>query len=420
MDYGNAGERSSMTILTQSRLAFAMAFLTALFCFSAWNLRVQGPDMLQELSDRGVPRSVQEVRDAAGRAQTLVAQKLEGKYAAWEAHAWLQQALGKSEVNDFSVIKAADGRLYRGGLYPLDLENVRSLAEDIAELAEAAAATGAKTLYLNTPDAVIKGAAPQPASMPYRDYNTASDALLNELREKGVQHIDARYSFLADAFPPEAIWPKTSLVLSGEGAFAVFGCLIEGLEQKFGLSLDPDGFYRSISNYAVRMHPDFFIGELGKETGPAFSGLDDFTSVEPAFETDFDYEAIDMFGKTSRVRGNAASALLQPNALVYYENLYRLYPQSYYKHANVTWSKIVNRRKPDGPKALVIHDQYAAQVISHLAPLFGETHTLAYQKNLPDNAMEYIRDHSFDCIIITFAPQNLIRPETRLLISGAK
>lgn len=409
-----------MSLLSKTRTAFAWIFASALFITALCNIYFQGPRLLADLSEIRLPGSLSDLRDASRRIAESVSQNLEGKYAAWEAYALIQQSLGKSEMNDFSVIKAADGRLYRGGLHPLVTGNAKTLAGDIAVFAELAQRQDAKVLYVNTPDTIVKGTRVQPEGMPYRDYNVASDTLLNTLRERGVPTVDTRYLFARQGFDAEKISPKTSFLLSAEAAFAVFGYIIEALEQKFSLELDPEGFYRDIGNYEVTLYPDFFMGELGKETGPSFGGLADFKTVAPAFETEFVYEGIDMFDSASSVTGDAQNTLLHPDALIYYENLYRLYPQSYYKHTNAVWSKVVNTRNAQGPKILVLHDYYTAQIISHLAPLCSEMHTLAYQGNLFTNASEYIRNNEFDYIIISFFPQNLVRPETQLLFSDGK
>ena len=410
-----------MHTVSKARAAFAIIFFAGIIGWGVWNVYSQGPRIIEGMSATDSPRSIQDVREVSDKLQILTRQNFEGKYLAWELHADIQQALGKLEMNNFSVIKAPDGRLYRGGLYPIYIEDAQKLASDIADFAEAAAENGTKILYLGTPDIVAKGTEGTrhlPVNMPYRDYNIASDALLYVLREKGVPYIDTRYSFLMHGFLPEDISPKTSLLLSGEAAFAVFTYLVEGLERRFSLALDPDGFYRDPGNYSMTLYPEFFMGELGKETGPGFSGLDDFTAVTPAFDTEFAYEALDMFGNTTIANGNAEETLLNPDALVYYENLYRLYPQSYYRHTNTTWSRVENRLNPDGPKILFIHDFYTAQVIGHLAPLCGELHTLAFQENMSASALEYIQDNNFDYVIISFFPENLNRPEMRRLVTG--
>ena len=404
-----------MSLLAKTRAAFAVVFLSVLFCLFAWNM----PRFAESAKTLGLPHSAQDFREACTALQGLAREYFAGKYAAWEAHAALQEALGKSEVNDFAVVKAANGRLYRGGLYPLTVDNARELADDIADFAEAAGEQGARVLYLNMPDCVLKNAPPGPPGLPYLDFNPAADALLYVLRERGVPSLDTRYAFIRDGFPPEAISPKTSGLLSGRAAFAVFGYLLDGLERHFDLSLDPEGVYRNPEHYVLRDYPDSFIGEWGKNSGPAFSGLDDFTAVSPGFDTDIEYESIDMFDTFTRAEGDIRETLLNPDALVYYDNLYRFYPQSYYRHTNTAWSTIKNLRNPDGPKLLFIHDDYPGQVITHLVPLFSEIHTLAWQENFSANATQYLQDNAVEYVVIAFEPENLLNPRMRLLIGNA-
>lgn len=409
-----------MSILSKSRVFFSVIFLSLLFGGGAVNLFLQAPDIRAGLPG-GFSFSLGGLRDSSRGLKNSAAWNFTGKHAAWEAHAAIQAALGKSEMNDFSVIKAADGRLYRGGWYPIYIENARQLASSVAALAEAAEKTGAGVLYLNTPDTVFSVAADKlPVNMPYLDYNIAQDAFLYTLRKEGVPYLDTRYSLEAKGLSQSDVLPKTAFLLSGPGAWAVFSDLIGGLEKRFSVKLDPDGFYRDPANYEIASYPDFFMGDLAKETGPAFSGLDDFISVTPAFETDFSYEALDMFGNFSKTEGEAARTILNPDALVYFNDLYDLYPQSYYRHSNTAWSRVVNRLNPQGPKVLVVHDFYSAQIISHLAPLCGELHTLAYQENLPMNAEQYIQSNGFDYVIISFFSQNLLRPEMQSLLIDEK
>lgn len=401
------------SVLTKSRRLFAGIFLTLLLGGGAVNIYFQGPAILGGLRNETADRS--DIRGLSRGLKNAATWNFIGRQSAWSAQAALQAALGKSEMNDFSVIKAADGRLYRGGWYPINIDNARALAEEVAVLAEKAEESGIKFIYLNTPDTVFKDIQDLPAGL-LRDYNAAQDAFLFTLREKGVEYLDTRYSLKAKGLTPAQLMPKTGFLLSGPGGLAVFADLVDGLERRFAAGLDPDGFYRDPANYQYLTFKNFFIGELGKETGPAFSGLDDFIAVLPAFETRLSYEALDMFGNFTKTEGQAAETILNEEALVYFNGYYDLYPQSYYRHTNTAWSRIKNELKPDGPKVLVIHDFYSSQIISHLAPLCGELHTLAYQENLPMNAEEYIQGNNFDYVIVSFFSQNLLRPEMSSLL----
>jgi len=401
---------------TKAHSLLGVVFTVAIVGGGIFNLYVEGPSLEAGLAAIPAPESLEGAREATQALSALAETHLAGKHRAWAAHAWLQQRLGKMEMNGFSVIKAPDGKLYRGGLFPIRTDDAEILADDLVVFAEAARETGARFLYLGTPGTVLIGADHLPESMPYNDYNPVMDSLLFELREKDVAFLDSRYAFLAHGVAREGAPARTSFAPDGEAAFALFTSLVDGLERRFSLRLDPERFYRNPANYEFDRHPDFFIGQLGKETGPAFSGLDSFVAVKPSFDTDFAIESVDMFGTETSAEGGIEKTLLHPDALVFYDDLYSLYPEGYYVHTNASWSKVVNRQKPDGLKVLVVHDFQIAQIIGHLAPMFSEIHTLSLHPNRPFNASEYIRDYDFDLVIAAFFPQNLLMPETRALI----
>lgn len=401
-----------------ARASLAVLFLAAIIGWSALNLYTEGPRVADGLSAMAVPNSYGGLRDYFKKGEALVDEYVLGKPEAWDIHSRIETSLGKTAMNNMSVIKGPEGRLFRGGLYSLPVENAAALAVDVATLAELAGERDAWVLSLGTPDTVIKGDANVPAGMPYLDYNVPLDAYLFTLRERGVPFLDSRYSYAAHGFPTDDITSKTGFLLTGESAFALFTYLVDDLRERFLPGLDPDGFHRDRANYTLTTYPDFFIGHMGKETGPAFSGLDDFTTLAPAFDTEFAIDAMDMFGKTTKAVGSAGETLLNPDALIYFDTLYNLYPEGYYVHTNAAWSRIVNPHHPDGPKLLFVHDFYTAPLISLLAPLCGELHTIAYQDNYPINAEEYIQDKDFDGIIISFLPQNLLRPQSRTIILG--
>ncbi len=386
--------------------ALAILFLALLFCASIANLYHSGPALADGIAAAPTRRPL------AALAHDVVL----GKHQAWALYARIQDSLGKKEMNNFSVIKAADGRLYRGALFPVRTEEAENLALDIAALADIAESSGARLAFLGMPGTVLLGAENLPRGMPFVDCNEVLNSALYTLREKNVPFFDARYAFLVNRFPSEKIAPKSAFLLSGDAAFALFTYTVEYLQQRFSLSLDPDGFFRNRENYQFTRLPQFFIGQMGKETGPAFSRLDDFTAVTPTFESAFAIQGVDMFGNVIEKQGDAQATLLHPDALEYYADLYSLYPEAYYIHANAAWTRIVNLDNPDGLKVLFVHDFYSAQLISHLAPLFGELHTLASQENQPYNALEYMQENEFDLVLISFFPQNLILPQTRALL----
>lgn len=408
-----------MSTLNQSRVTFSTVLVIGLFVIGGLNVFLQRNTLIHNVEEARTLFESDGPLEAFKSLRGALERNAVGKDMLWDFYAEMQHHLQKREVNNFSVIKADDGRLYRGGLFPFQMTHAQELAKRIDKFTQNAQAKGAKVLYLNTPDSLSRGILNVPKDLPCRDYNAASDALLFRLREKGVPYLDARTSPRAGKLQPEEVSPATGYLLNASAAFTIFVDLVDELERRFSVSLDPDKFYRNLSNYKLTLIPDFFIGELGKETGPAFSGLDDFTTITPDFETRFSIESVDMFTKFSDAEGSAQSTLLNQDSLKYYHSFYDLYPQGYYVHTNSAWTTVKNRLNPEAPKLLVIHDFYPAQIIGLLAPLFGEMHTLAYQPDFAVNAEQYMESNSFDYIIISFSPTNLLRPETQGLIREA-
>lgn len=120
-------------------------------------------------------------------------------------------------------------------------------------------------------------------------------------------------------------------------------------------------------------------------------------------------------------KGDAESTILNPRALTAgNDNLYNFFPERYYVNSGLAQSRIVNSIDSLGPKLLFIHDEVTAPLVSLLAPACSEIHTLSVQSNQRVNASDYVRDESFDCVIVSFSAANILRPEAQSLLVGSQ
>ena len=408
-----------MSLYSKSRIAVGIFFILTVFVYGGVNLYMYGSDVLGLLRKIGESRSVEELRQSERRAVETLGSQYAGKFDAWAMHARVSALMGKTEMNNLSVMKSRSGRLFRGSLYDIPTNTALLIGKDIVQLSDAALEYELDIFYLGLPDSLVMGAERPLAYLPFRNFNGAIDSLFFRLREGGVRYLDTRYMFFEQGTDPESVTLKTAFKMTGAATLAVFDALLESLEKDYSFVLDPDGFYRNRDNYEITTHAGFFIGEMGKETGPAFSGLDDFTVITPKFETNFTIDAIETNGRAFSAQGEASETILDPKALLFYNNYYWFYPQSYYAHTNLAWSKTINTLRPDGPKVLLVHDFYSAEIAALLAPLCGELHTLASPQNQLESPMtmeQYISDNDLDFAIISFFPQNLANPEIRSLL----
>lgn len=405
-----------MSPLSTSRTISAALAIAVLFGLGAANAYRHGLPVLDLLTMRPATHSLRALGSGFRRARIRADSDFFGKLEMQSAHARLMTDIGKTEMNNFSVIKGSDGRLYRGWLFPPKWDAAENLGLHLARFMEIAEGRGTKVLYLAAPDAVPKGRTNLPENMPVANYNAANDALLYVLRERNVPFVDSRYEYVNDAFPPDQITARTGPLITGPALFRLFAYLVKGVNDRLEVNLDPGGHYRDFSRYNARTYRRFFLGRLGKETGPGFSGLDDFIALAPAFETRFRLEALDMFDNPVNREGVAERTILQPNVFARFMDVFNFYPESYYHHTNLSWSKTANLLKPEGPKILFVHDAYTAPLAALLAPACGELHTIAFRENQRHNAEEYIQDKNFDCVVVSFSPPDTLESGARTLL----
>lgn len=391
-----------------ARAALVVIFLIALAGGAVWNSMYPGAAAWDAVFALFSPPTLRGVKDNSAHVISLADKEYIGKYDNAATRARIAVALGKHEMNDLSVIRGLDGRLYKGSLFPLRLTNARKLAKTLERLNEIAKESGTKMLYLSAPPSGYPDPANIPAGLPVLDFSVSTDNFLYRLREMGVPFIDSRFYLSSRGMAMDTLSIRSGYILTMDALFAFHSCLIEALERKCGVSLDPDGNYRNRDKYRFATYPQLFMGTLGKETGPAFGGLDDFVAITPAFPTDMAFDSLDMFGETAHLEGDAEATVLNPSMLLKKENLYNFFPDSYYRHGTTTWSKTENRLNADKPRILLVHDFFTAPLASLLAPLCGELHTLSYQTNQKENVENYIKDKDFDCIVISFFPGGIL------------
>lgn len=409
-----------MSPLKISRMAVGLVFLAALFYLCAINAISHGAPVFRALEGALAGFSPRSLREGESRAQQIAESAFVGDSATRVVRAGLSTALGKKEMHNFYVVKGQDGNLYRGGLYRLDTKNAELLADGIADFAERSVAES-RVLYMAVPDNVPLGAEDSFAGLPVLNHNLATDKLLYRLRERGTPFLDSRYLFRSDRIPPDEITLKTGAGLTGKAGFLLFQYLLQALDQRFLLTLDPDGSYRDLTNYRVDVRSRFFMGTLGKATSPAFGGLDDFTAIAPAFETKFEFTGTTSSGAEVQGKGGAEVTILNPRELTAGSgDLYGFFPEKYFVNSGLAQSRIVNSLDSLGPKLLFIHDDVTAPLVSLLAPACSEIHTLSVQPNQRTNAVDYVRGGPFDCVVISFSAANILRPETRSLIVGPR
>jgi hypothetical protein len=381
------------------RSAFAVLFCAALvFCAAAlWQSR--GAAMFAGMSEAWRSASLRDARAFTAALEDVLYQNMRGKTFFLEAHAGVQRLMGKYETGGFEIVRDRDNFLEYGRLAPYPSSLAREYAQKLWRMQSVTEAHGGKFLFVSPPARHRRyDTGAYPSDLPYPDLHPFYDALFYQLHLYGVAAADLRENVEKDGLPFESYTFRTDDRLPAETAFAAFRASVEALNRNFGAGLDPDGVFRNRDMYKEETYEKSFLGYIGRLTGMAFCGLDDFTVLWPVFPSFYTLTAQNENKVSQTWAGPGATTLLQPSVLreaakardPHHSDLYRVYLGGSYYYA-----RIRNLAAASGaPHLLLIHDGDAAPMAVLLAPLFREiTIVDPVRAKLSADAESYLSEH---------------------------
>ena len=310
---------------------------------------------------------------------------------------------------DLSIIKGKDGTLYYSNNFPYETYDYSTQALQLRSLKQAVEKKGGSMVFVNCPDLFIDGFSQDNLptdSLPISNLNVRSNALLNALQGYGVNSMDARRILAQSDLNPSQYRYKTEPHWTTQAAFEVYLALLNWMEQQSEDII----FFAERNNYKQTLYSNAFSGQMGQRVGISYAGYDDFTLIEPNFETGFSL-SYDKKSTAQPKQGDFASVLLdqhwmdQTNSYEY--NMYNTYLTSLY-----SFRQIRNDLNPNGPKILVIGDTSMLPVASLLAMAAGDLHLL-WPYSVPDmdgtakTLLDYIEKNNFDHVIIGMSPGSM-------------
>lgn len=291
-----------------------------------------------------------------------------------EDHARLQRLMGKTESGGLAVIETVDGAYVQGEEAAWDTYSVEQFAAGVYELKEALADRDLATevIYISAQPQIVRGYSQALESFPLPDEDPLVESLLYYLRAYDVDFLDTQFALSQSDLEPSQYIYKTDTKWTTEASLVTAQALVKKLNDQYraGISTGPGTLNHS--DFTFTTYPDAFLGSMGIEAGEPFTGREDFTTIVPNYETSFTYTAggqaaADLTGSFTETLFNSEH-LEPPDPYLY--TAYSVYMDggAYYQR------KIVNNNRPEGPKALFIHDVSALPLASFAALGFSETH----------------------------------------------
>ena len=325
-----------------------------------------------------------------------------------EAFGYLQLLMGKHEQSNFETVKDTNGLLHF--TYFADSpRNIKSLAASVNNLKRDIVGQDTELLYFMTPSKYIVGQTEFPTGMPYSFENETADEFLQILDENGVGTIDLRERILANGMLYDEVFFKSDHHWKIESSFWAFTELVDGLNKKYDVGIDEEGFYTNIDNYNLITYPNSYIGSMGRQTGKYYSGVDDFTIMYPKFRTNFEFSIGFDSLEENQFSGLFEDVFISSYILNRVSDPYNAQTDKYFSYlmGNQSIAHIKNLNNPEGLKVVFIKDSMVVPVISFFANVCSEIHFVDPRYYSGDIA-EFINSlEGIDFVILSFYPQNM-------------
>lgn len=278
-------------------------------------------------------------------------------------------------------------------------------AEAIVSLNETLCAKDIPLLYVQAPLKYTEGFTEFPAAI--TDYsNSNTDKFKGLLEAGGVDVLDLRDAVEEDHLDKSSLFYNTDHHWRTETAFWAVGKTVETLKEGYGIDLDPEGTYTSMSSYRQRFFEQSFLGSQGRRVGKYFGGIDDFTLITPNFETNYTVTINKSDG--SRVREGSFEEAIIDKSLLEEKDVFTNRYASYFG-ADYPEVVIQNHSADNDYKVLVVKDSYALPYTAFLSTMVGEVCMLDLRYYSDMSIEQYVETHDIDAVLYVYKSINTVK-----------
>ena len=378
---------------------FAIFFTIILFFFSIFNF-IETKDVVKDqVKLIKSPKNFTEVKAYTVQIDTTLATNLVFGYFWNESYGAINLLVGKNEENNFKYVRDKNGFLYSGNFWNTSVTTAKTYAQRIRRMQDFLENRGkdTKVVVLPYPTQYNKKWSDGYYGMVYTDYTEFYDEFMSWLRYYNIKYIDYTKIYEDENKTASDLFYKTDHHWHIPAAFEAFLIMTRYLNEEFDENLDE--YYLDENNYIYEYYAEAFIGSQGRETGIAYSGLDDYTMIIPKFKTNYYREAISTKRVTTHAKGSITDTLIKRS--YYYKDDYYLKDlNNNYLDGVVYDDKITNLNNPDGLNCLFIRDSYASPVATFFSSYCSQMELLWAVNMESDVAERIVANGDYDYIFV--------------------
>ena len=393
---------------------FAVLFLIVLFGYAginAWYSAEEWLEVVKENLAGGITLQTapEVVTNTVEELDESIIESMYGRMNFIETYSYIQVLLDKREINNFTYIKDEDGYLHLASFFREDTTAMERYAQRVKRMQDYVEPNGTKVLFYVPPGKYVRGVTNFRTGMPIDDPNSLVDELLFLLNRYGVETVDGRKYVPNEDISIQDAFFKTDHHWTIPAAFEATQVLVEQMEEKFGVDLDPDDYYLDPAQYESVIYRNGMLGSMGRKTGANFSGMEDFEAYWPNFECHYERYYLDSTEEMEYLYGTTKEALMDTDVLLINEDIYVESQYSLYLDGLRSYEKIINTDNPDGCRIFAIRDSYFSPMMVFLAPMCGQIDAIWSLEDSDDLDIErYVKENEFDYIIIEIYPYNIV------------
>lgn len=222
-----------------------------------------------------------------------------------------QRAAGATVFEDAGytyVIKDGSGALH----FHTVRQDAAPYAASVAELRNTLLENDIPFLYIQAPTKEMDSHTVYPPGISYASAENAED-MLDALHGLGVETISLSRVLSESGIPAEKQFYRTDHHWTTESAFAAFVHTVDYLNSELGMDVDTSVCDELRWNRITMRSA--FLGSAGRRIGQALAGLDDYTFIEPAFETSYNVYYPKISSEWPNWAGNFRTALVRDGLL---------------------------------------------------------------------------------------------------------
>ena len=222
--------------------------------------------------------------------------------------------------------------------------------------------------------------------------NQNADVFLERIRSAGIYTIDLRESMQKEGLTATDLFYRTDHHWTTPAGLWATKCIAEGLNTYCGYQIDLNIFDEK--NYDRTDWTECWLGEQGRKAAQTYVGLDDYTELKPAFDTDYTFKTLDGATYNGTFDSFIDETVYNTDNDVY-ENL------SWHYSYNRT--NCINNNVKTG-KVLLLGDSYDNVTQPFLSLPIHEVDSLVLRGSEEDFSLrDYILSNGYDTVIIAYA-----------------